>query len=274
MQLEEQETVGNGSKPSEPMPVSNAENADPSEQSNASKPPLLHRVDAEVEPEVGEDGLLSTMPIPTLGPVSVSAPKQETNNAKGIEDVKDVDDDLGLGNTSHKEPEKLAETNEQEKSPAENAPKKPAEKASGNSWLGRLLGSRGNTQNQSDKEGKASKAHLGEETSFYYDKDLKRWVNKKAGDDGKAAPAALPPPPKAAPKPAATLSEKQVPPAPQKKLDVDVAESNTVQTEKTSEKGYGDPPVRKPAASKSGDRPPAGGASKKRPLKSRYIVVD
>ena len=274
VQLEEQETVGNGSKPSEPMPVSNAENADPSEQSNASKPPLLHRVDAEVEPEVGEDGLLSTMPIPTLGPVSVSAPKQETNNAKGIEDVKDVDDDLGLGNTSHKEPEKLAETNEQEKSPAENAPKKPAEKASGNSWLGRLLGSRGNTQNQSDKEGKASKAHLGEETSFYYDKDLKRWVNKKAGDDGKAAPAALPPPPKAAPKPAATLSEKQVPPAPQKKLDVDVAESNTVQTEKTSEKGYGDPPVRKPAASKSGDRPPAGGASKKRPLKSRYIVVD
>lgn len=25
------------------------------------------------------------------------------------------------------------------------------------------------------------KANLGEETSFYYDKELKRWVNKKVG---------------------------------------------------------------------------------------------
>lgn len=38
------------------------------------------------------------------------------------------------------------------------------------------------------------KASLGEETSFYYDKEQKRWVNKKAGADD-AKPSAPPPPP-------------------------------------------------------------------------------
>jgi len=270
-QMKEQDPGVNdiNSKPTDSGLVSKIEEVDSAEQTNESKPPLFHRVDAEAQPEVGEDGLISTMSLPTLGPVPVSAPKHESTNTEVVDDA---EDDLGLGNASHKEPEKPAET-EPEK-PSEKVPVKPAEKSTGNSWLGRLLGSRSNAQSQSDKESKASKAHLGEETSFYYDKDLKRWVNKKAGDDGKAAPAALPPPPKAPVKAATSSSEKQGPPAPQKKQDGDAAKGNTTQAAKTTEAGYGDPPVRKPTTGKPGDRPPTGGSSKKRPLKSRYIVVD
>ncbi|KAI5302890.1 vesicle coat component [Ascosphaera pollenicola] len=46
------------------------------------------------------------------------------------------------------------------------------------------------------------RAKLGEENSFYYDKDLKRWVNKKDPNGAAAATGTLPPPPKA-PAPAA-----------------------------------------------------------------------
>ncbi|EOA88484.1 uncharacterized protein SETTUDRAFT_168364 [Exserohilum turcica Et28A] len=43
------------------------------------------------------------------------------------------------------------------------------------------------------------KAKLGEESSFYYDTDLKKWVNKKAGAADAAKPAATPPPPRSGP---------------------------------------------------------------------------
>jgi hypothetical protein len=44
---------------------------------------------------------------------------------------------------------------------------------------------------------KPIKAKLGEESSFVYDPDLKRWVNKKAGAEQTEAKAAPPPPPRA-----------------------------------------------------------------------------
>ena len=40
------------------------------------------------------------------------------------------------------------------------------------------------------------KAKLGEESSFYYDQDLKKWVNKKGGSEATMAAAPTPPPPK------------------------------------------------------------------------------
>ncbi|KAF2711132.1 hypothetical protein K504DRAFT_375661 [Pleomassaria siparia CBS 279.74] len=43
------------------------------------------------------------------------------------------------------------------------------------------------------------KAKLGEENSFYYDPDLKKWVNKKAGESEQTKPMATPPPPKSGP---------------------------------------------------------------------------
>jgi hypothetical protein len=43
------------------------------------------------------------------------------------------------------------------------------------------------------------KAKLGEESSFYYDTDLGKWVNKKGGAADTGRPAATPPPPRAGP---------------------------------------------------------------------------
>jgi hypothetical protein len=46
---------------------------------------------------------------------------------------------------------------------------------------------------------KPIKAKLGEASSFVYDPELKRWVNKKAGAEQTEAKSATPPPPKAGP---------------------------------------------------------------------------
>src|SRR5262249_21690184 len=45
------------------------------------------------------------------------------------------------------------------------------------------------------------KAKLGEENSFVFDKELGKWVNKKAGAASTTPVVATPPPPKASPRP-------------------------------------------------------------------------
>ena len=60
------------------------------------------------------------------------------------------------------------------------------------------------------------KAKLGEESSFVYDPDLKRWVNKKAGDTTAPAPKPAPPPKRAstpASQPSSTPSTPGFPPS-------------------------------------------------------------
>src|SRR5437773_6875409 len=48
-------------------------------------------------------------------------------------------------------------------------------------------------------EPKATRANLGEASSFVYDPELKRWVNKKAGAEAPEAKKSAPPPPKSVP---------------------------------------------------------------------------
>lgn len=48
---------------------------------------------------------------------------------------------------------------------------------SGAGWLGRIWGRK--ESSSAGDQPKAKKAHLGEESVFYFDKDLGRWVNKK-----------------------------------------------------------------------------------------------
>lgn len=48
------------------------------------------------------------------------------------------------------------------------------------------------------------RAKLGEESSFYFDKDLNKWVNKKGGSDTATPAAATPPPPRGPPSSRAT----------------------------------------------------------------------
>ncbi|KAL8661906.1 MAG: hypothetical protein Q9202_005188 [Teloschistes flavicans] len=62
-------------------------------------------------------------------------------------------------------------------------------------WLG---GGKKDDANLNQDQPKAIKAKLGEESSFYYDKELKKWVNKK-GLPPAAAEAPKPPPPRGPP---------------------------------------------------------------------------
>lgn len=105
----------------------------------------------------------------------------------------DDDDDLGLGNSGkHKTSSNdsnmgngaLPDPTAEQTSPQLRPGMKPSQQSSG--WFSRWW----------NKEGSSGpvKATLGEESSFVYDKELKRWVNKKAGA-GAPQPAAPPPPP-------------------------------------------------------------------------------
>ena len=72
------------------------------------------------------------------------------------------------------------------------------------SWLGALFGG-GKTKEDTDTGGapaakpKAIKAKLGEKSSFYYDSELKKWVNKNAGPEAAGPSAPTPPPPRGPP---------------------------------------------------------------------------
>ncbi|KAL4927494.1 COPII coat assembly protein SEC16 [Aspergillus undulatus] len=76
------------------------------------------------------------------------------------------------------------------------------------SWWGWIKG--GNKEDANAAAGKPIRAKLGEESSFYYDKDLKKWVNKK--DPNSATEVrATPPPPKAPGPPSRTASNSSMP---------------------------------------------------------------
>ncbi|KZF21402.1 hypothetical protein L228DRAFT_262424 [Xylona heveae TC161] len=83
---------------------------------------------------------------------------------------------------------------------------KPQEKKG---WFGSWF-SKGGSSNES---GGPIKAKLGEESSFYYDPDLKKWVNKKAGAPS-PTPSATPPPPRAGPPSRAASANQATPPPP------------------------------------------------------------
>ncbi|PBP24867.1 COPII coat assembly protein SEC16 [Diplocarpon rosae] len=86
----------------------------------------------------------------------------------------------------------------------------PAKKGWGlGGWFG---GSKKETQDTGPAPNKPIKAKLGEASSFFYDPELKRWVNKKAGAEDTPAKSATPPPPRA-PGPPRTASAPLHPPA-------------------------------------------------------------
>ncbi|EST05451.1 Sec16, central conserved domain protein [Kalmanozyma brasiliensis GHG001] len=144
------------------------------------------------------------------------APSHGRNEDREEED--EVDDDLGFGNSSMRRKPKdepaddnaaddsvastsFANTTKQSEaddstSNASGTDEKRQELKTSASWFGRLWGRSPSTDSAAQAaQAKAKKAHLGEETSFVYDKDLKRWVNKKVGDTGSAASTPPPPPP-------------------------------------------------------------------------------
>lgn len=144
--------------------------------------------------ENGGDGFISLMDAQSVGyTASPAAPP-----AKRFEDEEDDMEDLGFGNSKKKQ-EEGAEGEEGGKATEKKVEQRPAPKpiqkgldeapAGGGGWLSKWW-------KGGSKEGSSGpvKASLGEENSFYYDKDLKKWVNKKSGGDPTPAPAPPPPP--------------------------------------------------------------------------------
>ena len=76
-------------------------------------------------------------------------------------------------------------------------------------WMSWLTGGR-----KKDPTNAPIRAKLGEENSFYYDENLKRWVNKKDPNSAKPAAQATPPPPKGSAPPSRSASGGNGPPPP------------------------------------------------------------
>lgn len=85
------------------------------------------------------------------------------------------------------------EAEEKKKKQEEEEKKKQAAASGGSGWFKGWFGGKKDPNGQS---GGPIKAKLGEESSFYYDPDLKRWINKKAAAEEQAAPKGPPIPPK------------------------------------------------------------------------------
>ena len=76
-------------------------------------------------------------------------------------------------------------------------------------WLGGWFGGTKKDGDLSSTQAAANapiRAKLGEESSFVYDKELKKWVNKKGGSETHIAASATPPPPKGPPSRAVSAS--------------------------------------------------------------------
>ncbi|GAB1740457.1 hypothetical protein NU219Hw_g5562t1 [Hortaea werneckii] len=84
---------------------------------------------------------------------------------------------------------------------ARDNPKSSSGSGGGEGKKGWLTGWFSGKKDQPQDLNKPIRAKLGEENSFYYDENLKKWVNKKAGPEAaqQSSAAATPPPPKGGP---------------------------------------------------------------------------
>lgn len=139
-------------------------------------------------------GFVSLMDESPMSAVPVSGPHSRSTTLTAHDDD---DDDLGLGNSSgkHKAPSNDSDMGngavpdpkaEQTSLQSRPGTKPIQQSSSSSSWFSRWWNKEGS--------GGPVKATLGEESSFVYDKELKRWVNKKAGAEA-TKPAGPPPPP-------------------------------------------------------------------------------
>lgn len=136
---------------------------------------------------------------PMAGQMFAIAP-QSSISSRQPSSYDNEDDDLGLGNSMNKRKNEAAtEVDSQEakpiSSPAKEEEKKPGMSQTMYKFLCIYLFFSIETQpaqsqssgwfsrwwRRENTSGGPVKASLGEESSFYYDKDLKRWVNKKVG---------------------------------------------------------------------------------------------
>ncbi|KAI0380781.1 Sec23-binding domain of Sec16-domain-containing protein [Hypomontagnella monticulosa] len=131
------------------------------------------------------------------GPADGDSPKELKPKKSFFDD--DGDDIPGLNSKEKSKAEKDRENEEMVRRVAEEEAKRAAEaKAAKKGWgFGGWFGG-GGKKEPAELPNKPIKAKLGEASSFVYDPELKRWVNKKPGAENTPAKTATPPPPRAA----------------------------------------------------------------------------
>ncbi|KAI3187879.1 hypothetical protein DTO027I6_9172 [Penicillium roqueforti] len=119
----------------------------------------------------------------------------------------DDDDDLAARAAAIQKAENDRKANEAFAKAAEEDAKKGPQQSGKKGWFGGWFGG---AKKEENSGGGPIRAKLGEESSFYYDKELKKWVNKK--DPGSSAPVhATPPPPRRSAPPSRTASSNSMP---------------------------------------------------------------
>ena len=170
------------------------------------EPPSLSTGYVPYEPEPNEEG----------APESTSQPKKKPS-------IMDLDDDEPTSSIAaasalpakplHKDLDRArrdAETDAAFRAAAEADAKRAEQqktlKPKSSGWFGGLWGGAGSKSLDSKdgvqsnaNEPKVIRAKLGEENSFYYDKELKKWVNKKDPGSATVGAKATPPPPRTGP---------------------------------------------------------------------------
>ncbi|RHZ73360.1 vesicle coat component [Aspergillus turcosus] len=147
---------------------------------------------------------------PASGDVKDESTEEAKPKKKSFMD-EDDDDDLAARVAAIQKAERARrdrEADEAFRKAAEADAQKPPPAAGKKGWFSGWFGGK----KDDTSGGGPIRAKLGEENSFYYDKELKKWVNKK--DPGSAAPTrGTPPPPKASAAPSRTMSGSGGPPA-------------------------------------------------------------
>ncbi|PCH38075.1 hypothetical protein WOLCODRAFT_161281 [Wolfiporia cocos MD-104 SS10] len=247
------------------------------------------RTEENTQPD-SSSGFISLMDDPAFS-VTPTAPSRSARPASFEEDE---EDDLGLGNASHRvRPRNSDEDQNTDPAPAKESKPEPTEKstekpelktASSGSWLSRLW--------KRESTPAPAKANLGEQTSFYYDKELKRWVNKNTSAEA-AKPTAPPPPPRAQTaspgrSQGSAMSGMTPPPPPARPATANAFESSggppkppmRVRSNLVPEEANGSAPptpmsATMPITPGAGPPPPGGRTSRqaKRPVRNRYVDV-
>ncbi|KAG0200432.1 vesicle coat component [Mortierella sp. GBA30] len=193
--------------------------------------------------------------IPTFGQPAVSV------NNNNQQNVIDDDDDLGMGNNALKKKAVVTDddadaANSTTAADSSQDPNAATAMDDGSDeskagWWPKIALFGGDKRELTPKP---VKANLGEESSFYFDTEQKRWVNKKGGSESSTVATALPPPPT----------------------------SSTSTPAPTTGTGAGSSPVNRGPPSSGGPTPPAGappgprpgaGPTARRGARSRYVDV-
>ncbi|ANB12296.1 Sec16p [Sugiyamaella lignohabitans] len=149
-----------------------------------------------VDPEASDSYYTPAVAAPAFSAPTFSAPGTSYRAPPtAIPEEDEEDEDLGFANAKKKSEsedskEKEDERDEEDEKSDSKTKGKETSSDGKKGWFSGWF-----KKGEDDGQPKAVRAKLGEESSFYYDQELKRWVNKKAPLDN-AKPAAPAPPPK------------------------------------------------------------------------------